>query len=79
MGDKVRNDAIAKITSIAETRGIATSTGPVSTVADAKSSPASEAVSVGAVDGIADTLDDVLAFANGREVEVAGQTGRHST
>ncbi len=72
LGDKVRNDAIAKITAIAQARHRNVEWA-VSTVAEAKSSPASEAVSVGAVDGIAATLDEVLAFANGREVEVAGQ------
>ncbi|HVA86063.1 MAG TPA: nodulation protein NfeD [Candidatus Saccharimonadales bacterium] len=71
-GQKVRNDAIANITSIAETRHRNVAWA-VSTVASAKSSPASEAVAVGAVDGIAATLNDVLAFANGRTVEVNGQ------
>ncbi len=73
LGDKVKNDAIAKITAIAEARHRNVAWA-VSTVKDAKSSPASEAVSVGAVDGIAATLDEVLAFANGRQVEVAGQS-----
>jgi membrane-bound serine protease (ClpP class) len=73
LGDKVKNDAIAKITSIAEARHRNVAWA-VSTVAEAKSSPASEAVSVGAVDGVAATLDDVLAFANGRQVEVAGES-----
>ena len=72
-GDKVRNDAIAKITAIAEARHRNVDWA-VSAVRDAKSSPVSEAVKVGAVDGEAATLDDVLAFANGRQVEVAGQT-----
>jgi membrane-bound serine protease (ClpP class) len=44
----------------------------VSTVRDARSSPADEAVSLGAVDGIAATLDEVLTFANGRTVQVGG-------
>ncbi len=73
LGDKIRNDAIAKITAIAEARH-RNIEWAVSTVADAKSSPASEAVSVGAVDGIAATLDEVLSFSNGRQVEVAGET-----
>jgi len=73
LGDKVKNDAIAKITAIAEARHRNVDWA-VSTVRDAKSSPASEAVAVGAVDGIAATIDEVLAFANGRTVEVAGQT-----
>jgi membrane-bound serine protease (ClpP class) len=73
LGDKVKNDAIAKITAIAEARHRNVDWA-ISTVRDAKSSPASEAVAVGAVDGTAATIDEVLAFANGRTVEVAGQT-----
>jgi membrane-bound serine protease (ClpP class) len=42
-------------------------------VSEAKSSPAADAVSLGVVDGMASSLDDVLAFANGRTVEVDGQ------
>jgi membrane-bound serine protease (ClpP class) len=72
LGDKVRNDAIAKITSIAQARGRNVEWA-VSTVRDARSSPAEEAVSLHAVDGIASTLEDVLAFANGKTVTVAGQ------
>ncbi len=73
LGDKVMNDAIAKITAIAEARGRNVEWA-ASTVKDAKSSHASEAVAVGAVDGIAATIEEVLAFADGRQVEVAGQT-----
>jgi membrane-bound serine protease (ClpP class) len=72
LGDKVRNDAIAKITAIAEERHRNVEWA-ISTVKEAKSSPVSEAVEVGAVDGTAATIDDVLTFANGRQVEVAGQ------
>jgi membrane-bound serine protease (ClpP class) len=72
-GDKVRNDAIAKITAIAEARHRNVEWA-VSAVKDAKSSPVSEAIEVGAVDGMAATLEEVLAFANGREIEVAGET-----
>jgi len=72
-GAKVKNDAIAKITAIAEARHRNVDWA-VSAVRDAKSSPVSEAVKVGAVDGEAATLDDVLAFANGRQVKVGGQT-----
>ena len=71
-GDKVRNDAIAKITSIAEARHRNVDWA-VSAVRDARSSSVSEAVKLGVVDGTASTLDEVLAFANGRQVEVAGQ------
>jgi membrane-bound serine protease (ClpP class) len=73
LGKKVLNDAIAKITEIATVRGRNVEWA-ISTVKDAVSSPASEAVKVGAVDGLAATLDEVLAFANGRTVQVAGQT-----
>jgi membrane-bound serine protease (ClpP class) len=69
---KVKNDAIAKITAIAEARHRNVSWA-VSTVSRARSSPASEAVALGAVDGMASTLEEVLAFANGKTVEVAGQ------
>ncbi len=72
LGDKVRNDAIANIHSIAEERGRNIEWAE-STVSEAKSSPASEAVAVGAVDGIADSLEAVLAFADGRTVQVRGQ------
>lgn len=72
LGKKVLNDAIANIRSIAEVRGRNVDWAE-ETVRDARSSAASEAVALGAVDGIADTIDDVLAFANGRTVTVAGQ------
>jgi membrane-bound serine protease (ClpP class) len=71
LGDKVKNDAIAKMTSIASARDRNVEWA-VSTVRDAKSSPAEEAVSVGAVDGMASTLEEVLAFANGKTVTVSG-------
>jgi membrane-bound serine protease (ClpP class) len=71
LGAKIKNDAIAKIRSIAEARNRNVEWA-VSTVRDAVSSAASEAVSLGAVDGIAQSLDDVLAFADGREVQIGG-------
>jgi len=71
LGQKVKNDAIANIRSIAETRGRNVDWA-VSTVDKAVSSPASEAVALKAVDGIAATLDEVRAAANGRTVQVAG-------
>lgn len=72
IGRKVRNDAIANIRSIAEARGRDVDWA-VSTVAEAISSPASEAVSVGAVDGIATSLDDVRRQADGQIVDVGAQ------
>ena len=71
LGEKVKNDAIANITSIAESRGRNVAWA-VSTVQDAKSYPASAAVAAGAVNGIADTIDEVLAQANGQTVNVKG-------
>jgi membrane-bound serine protease (ClpP class) len=73
LGDKVRNDAIAKITAIAQERHRNVDWARQA-VADARSSAATEAVELGVVDGIAATLDEVIAFANGRVVEVAGST-----
>ena len=71
LGEKVRNDAIAWIRSIAETRH-RPADWAASTVADARSSSANEAVSLGAVDGIAANIADVVAAADGRTVQVAG-------
>jgi membrane-bound serine protease (ClpP class) len=73
LGEKVKNDAMAKIRSIADARH-RNIEWAVSAVSDAKSASANEAVQLKVVDGIAATLDDVLAFANGRQVEVAGTT-----
>lgn len=72
LGQKVMNDAIASITSIAQERGRPVDWA-VAAVRDARSSSAEEAVRLHVVDGMASTLDDVLAFANGKTVKVAGQ------
>ena len=60
--------------SIAEARGRNVDWA-VSTVRDAVSSPASEAVATGAVDGIATSLEDVRRQADGQVVTVARQAG----
>ncbi|HSL75813.1 MAG TPA: nodulation protein NfeD [Candidatus Limnocylindrales bacterium] len=73
IGDKVKNDAIANIRSIAEARGRNVDWA-VSTVESAVSTPASEAVTLGAVDGIATSLDDLRAQADGKQVEVRSET-----
>src|SRR6185503_9399781 len=70
LGQKVLNDAIAKITAIAQERGRNVDWA-VSAVRDAKSSPVSEAVQVGAVDGQAATIDEVIGFANGKTVKTS--------
>jgi membrane-bound serine protease (ClpP class) len=56
LGEKVMNDAIANITAIAQARGRPVAWA-VSTVKDAKSYSAEEAVAAGAVDGIAATIE----------------------
>ena len=58
LGKKVLNDAIAKITSIAQERD-RNIDWAVAAVRDAASSSATEAVARGAVDGIAATIDQV--------------------
>jgi membrane-bound serine protease (ClpP class) len=72
LGEKVKNDAIAWVTSIAQVRKRPVEWA-VATVAEARSSPAAEAVEVGAVDGLASTIDEVVAQATGRTVQVAGR------
>jgi membrane-bound serine protease (ClpP class) len=72
IGDKVRNDAIANIRSIAEARGRNVDWA-VSTVEKAASASALEAVAIGAVDGIATSLEDVRRKADGQVVDVGTQ------
>jgi membrane-bound serine protease (ClpP class) len=72
LGKKVLNDAIAWVTSIAQVRDRPVDWA-VSTVKDARSSSANEAVQLKAVDGIATTIDEVVAAANGKTITVAGQ------
>ena len=72
LGQKVRNDAVANITAIAQARGRNVEWA-VATVTEAKSSSAAEAVAVGAVDGIANTIEEVLRAASGRTVSVRGR------
>ena len=69
IGEKVKNDAIANMRSIAEARGRNVDWA-ISTVESAVSSPASEAVAKGAVDGIAVSLEDVRRQADGQVVQV---------
>jgi membrane-bound serine protease (ClpP class) len=72
LGEKVKNDAIAWITSIAQVRHRPIDWA-VSTVDKASSYPATDAVAAGAVDGMAATIDDVVRQANGRTIQVGGQ------
>jgi membrane-bound serine protease (ClpP class) len=72
LGDKVRNDAIAWARSIAQERN-RPADWAAATVSEARSSSATDAVALGVVDGMASTIDEVMAAANGRTVQVAGQ------
>jgi membrane-bound serine protease (ClpP class) len=69
-GNKVRSIAISAITSIAQARGRNVEWA-VSAVSNAVSASASEAVSKGVVNGVADSLDAVLAAAQGKQVTTA--------
>jgi membrane-bound serine protease (ClpP class) len=70
-GQKVMSYAVSKITAIAEERGRNVQWA-VSAVQQAVSAPASEAVAKGVVNGLASTMDDVLAAANGQKVTLGG-------
>jgi membrane-bound serine protease (ClpP class) len=72
IGTKVKNDAIANITSIAQARGRNVEWA-VSTVDKAVSSSALEAVAKGAVNGIATSLEDIRTKADGQTVKVKNE------
>jgi membrane-bound serine protease (ClpP class) len=69
IGAKVKSDAMANIRSIASARGH-NADWAVSTVEKAVSTSAAEAVSIGAVDGVAVSVEDVRRKADGQVVEV---------
>src|SRR3954454_263002 len=69
IGAKVKSDAMANIRSIATARGH-NADWAVSTVEKAVSTSAAEAVSIGAVNGIAVSVEDVQRKANSEVVEV---------
>jgi membrane-bound serine protease (ClpP class) len=71
LGEKVKNDTIAWVTSIAQVRHRPVDWA-VATVQSASSSSANDAVAKGAVDGIAASVQEVIAQANGKTVQVAG-------
>ena len=72
LGNKVMNDTIATITSIAEERGRPVDWA-VGTVTDALSYTVDEALAAGAIDFKADSIEDLLAQADGTTVNVAGE------
>ena len=71
LGEKVMNDAVASITAIANARGRNVENA-VRTVKEAASFDVDAAITAGLVDGKADSIEAVMAFANGRTVQVAG-------
>ena len=72
LASKVMNDTIATITSIAEERGRPVDWA-VSTVTDALSFTVDEALAAGAIDIKAESIEDLLAQADGMTVNVAGK------
>jgi membrane-bound serine protease (ClpP class) len=72
IGEKVKNDAMKNMKAIAEARGRPVEWA-VSTVRDAASFAASEAVAAGAVDGLATSLEDVRQQADGQVITVADE------
>ncbi len=78
MSEKVVNDAVAYIRSLAQMRG-RNAEWAEKAVREAASLPAEEALKEGVIDLIADDVDDLLAKLEGREVVVLGQTRRLQT
>ena len=70
--DKVMNDAIATIRSIAQERHPQAVDWAATTVANAQSYSAQEALAAHGINGIATSLDDVLSQADGQTVTVSG-------
>ena len=74
MAEKVVNDAVAYIRSIAEATGRNASWAEEA-VRDSRSSPSSEALALGVIDIVADSLDDLIGQLDGWQVELlSGET-----
>jgi membrane-bound serine protease (ClpP class) len=73
LGEKVMQDTLALLRGIGELRDQRNVEWALTTVTEARSYTAGEAVLEGGVDGLAGTVEDVLAFADGRTVTVRGQ------
>ncbi len=70
---KVMEDTQALLRGIRELRPERNADWALTTVVDARSYTAGEAVEEGGVDGVAASLEEVLAFADGRTVDVQGE------
>jgi len=73
LGDKVMEDTQALLRSISEQRNRNVEWA-LTTVTEARSYTATEAVEAGGVDGTAVTIDEALAFADGRTISIQGQS-----
>jgi membrane-bound serine protease (ClpP class) len=73
LGEKVMQDTQAQLRAISAARG-RNYEWALSTVTEAKSYTAQEALDGGGIDGIARSVPEAIAFANGRTVEVEGQS-----
>ena len=71
MEEKVVNDAVAYIRSIAEARG-RNADWAEAAVRESRSSPASEALELGVIDIVADNLNDLISQLDGRQVTLLG-------
>jgi membrane-bound serine protease (ClpP class) len=72
MEKKVVEDTTALMRSITDARG-RNAEWAESTITDAEAATAAEALELGAIDGIVNSLDEALEFSDGRTVSVAGQ------
>ncbi len=72
MEQKILNDAIAYIKSLAQMRGRNVEWAEKA-VSEAASLPADEARALGVIDLVAGTIEDLIAMIDGREVEVRGR------
>jgi membrane-bound serine protease (ClpP class) len=72
LGEKILQDTEAQLRVISEARN-RNYDWALTTVTESKAYTASEALAAGGIDGIASTIDDAIAFANGRTVNVGTQ------
>lgn len=70
---KVKEDTLAMLRAIKELRPSRNTDWAFTTVTEAKSYTAGEALAAGGIDGIAGSIEEVLAFVDGRTVTVQGQ------
>jgi membrane-bound serine protease (ClpP class) len=74
LATKIMQDTQAMLRSIVSLRPQRNLDWALTTVTNARSYTAEEALSAGGIDGIANSVDEAIAFANGQSVLVQGQT-----